>query len=136
MDIDDAERIKHRQIAFDPLHPDQQQAHTAAQFLADVDGVLHAQAASPLLLQVRYDLLKTTLEEIEEALRDLGMHLDGALLIRLRRAMHYYTEDTQRANWGCRRGEHNCTKKVFANRYQVLEHGCRDQRPEHWRRYL
>jgi hypothetical protein len=64
------------------------------------------------------------------------MHLDGALLLRLRRAMCYYMEETQRANWGCRHGEHNCTKKVFAKRYEVLEHGCRDERPEHWRRYL
>lgn len=136
MDIADADRIKERQIAFDPLHPDSHQASTAAKFLADVDGVLHAHPTAPLLLQVRYDLLKVTQEEIEDALRELGMHLDGALLIRLRRAMHYYMEDTQRANWGCRRGEHNCTKKIFAKRYEVLEHGCRDQRPEHWRRYL
>jgi hypothetical protein len=136
MDIADADRIKQRQIAFDSLHPNSEQAHTAARFLSEVDGILHAQATGPLLLQVRYDLLKTTLEEIEDALRELGMHLDGALLIRLRRAVHYYVEDTQRMNWGCLRGEHNCTKKVFAMRYEVLEHGCRDQRPEHWRRYL
>ena len=96
MDIADADRFKHRQIAFDPLHPDQRQAHTAAQFLADVDGIMDAEATGPLLLELRYDLLKTTLEEIEEALRELGMHLDGALLFRLRRAMHYYIEETQR----------------------------------------
>jgi len=136
MDIADTDRFKHRQIAFDPLHPDGQQAQSAARFLADVDGVLNCEPRSPLLLQVRYDLLKTTLQEIEEALRELGMHLDGALLFRLRRAMHYYMEETQRANWGCSRGEHNCTKKVFAKRYEALEHGCRDHRPEHWRRYL
>jgi hypothetical protein len=136
MDIADTDRFKHRQIAFDPLHPDGQQADSAARFLADVDGVLGCETRSPRLLQVRYDLLKTTLQEIEEALRDLGMHLDGALLFRLRRAMHYYMEETQRANWGCSHGEHNCTKKVFAKRYEALEHGCRDHRPEHWRRYL
>lgn len=136
MDISDDDRYKHRQIAFDPLHPHSDQAEMAARFLVDVDGVLRCQASTPLLLQVRYDLLKTTLEEIEDALRELGMHLDGALMLRLRRAMHHYMEDTQRANWGCSQGEHNCTKKVFAQRYQVLEHGCRDDRPEHWRRYL
>jgi hypothetical protein len=136
MDIVDADRIKHRQIPFNELHPDSNQARSAALFLADVDGVLHVAPTSPLLLEVKYDLLKTTLEEIEDALRELGLHLDNALLFRLRRAMCYYIEDTQRANWGCRHGEHNCTKKVFAKRYEVLEHGCRDHRPEHWRRYL
>ena len=136
MDIADTDRFKHRQIAFDALHPDDQQAQSAARFLADIDGVLHCEPTSPLLLQVRYDILKTTLQEIEEALRELGMHLDGALMVRLRRAMHHYMEDTQRANWGCAHGEHNCTKKVFAKRYEALEHGCRDHRPEHWRRYL
>ena len=136
MDIVDADRIKHRQIPFNELHPDSNQAQSAALFLADVDGVLHVEPTSPLMLEVKYDLLKTTLEEIEDALRELGLHLDNALLFRLRRAMHYYVEDTQRANWGCRHGKHNCTKKVFAKRYEVLEHGCRDHRPEHWRRYL
>jgi hypothetical protein len=136
MEINDAERFKQRQITFDELHPHSSQAETAARFLADIDGVLACEVSAPLLLQVRYDLLKTTLEEIEDALRELGMHLDGALMLRLRRAMHYYMEDTQRANWGCIHGEHNCIKKVFAQRYQILEHGCRDDRPEHWRRYL
>ncbi len=136
MDIADADRIKDRQIAFNELHPDSHQARSAALFLTDVDGILHCEATGPLLLQVRYDLLKTTLEEIEDALRELGLHLDNALLFRLKRAMSYYMDDTQRANWGCRHGEHNCTKKVFAKRYEALEHGCRDHRPEHWRRYL
>ena len=135
MDIADTDRFKHRQIAFDPLHPDRRQAESAAAFPGRRRRRSHCEPSSPLLLQVRYDLLKTTLQEIEEALRELGMHLDGALLFRLRRAMHYYMEETQRANWGCAHGEHNCTKKVFAKRYEALEHGCRDHRPEHWRRY-
>ncbi len=41
-----------------------------------------------------------------------------------------------RENCGCKRGDSNCTTRVFAKRYQALEHGCRDHRPEHWRRYL
>ncbi len=136
MDITDADRYKHRQIAFNAVHQSAGHAAKAASFLAGVDGVLHAEAEGPLLLHVRYDLLKTTLQEIEEALLELGLHLDGALMLRLRRALYYYTEQTQRLNWGCTKGEHNCTKKVFAKRYEALEHGCRDQRPEHWRRYL
>lgn len=136
MDIADADRFKHRQVFFDELHPDGNQADTAASFLAGVEGVLRAEPTAPLVLSVSYDVLQTTLQEIEEALRELGLHLDGAIKHRIRRALAYYTEDTFRANCGCTRGESNCTKKVFAKRYETLEHGCRDRRPEHWRRYL
>ncbi|MFZ0791753.1 MAG: hypothetical protein WAM94_19235 [Chromatiaceae bacterium] len=136
MEISDAERIKHREIAFRELHPNANQAHTAAGFLAGVDGVLASEPASPTLLRVRYDVLAVTLKEIEDALRDLGLHLDNRLMLRLKRALYYYTEETLRANCGCPDGPSNCTRKVFATRYQHMEHGCRDQRPEHWRRYL
>jgi hypothetical protein len=132
----DSDRIKHRQINFRDLHPERNDARTAADFLAGVEGVLGAEPESPIVLNVSYDLLRTTLQEIEEALDELGLHLDNGLLFRVRRALYYYTEDTFRENCGCKRGESNCTKRVFARRWETLEHGCRDQRPEHWRRYL
>ena len=128
--------VKHREIAFRDLHQDPNQAATAALFLADVEGVIHAEPVSPLLLRVRYDLLQVTLEQIEEAITEIGLHIDATLMFRIRRALHYYSEETQRANIGCSRGESNCTKKVFALRYRTLDHDCRDHRPEHWRRYL
>ena len=136
MEISDDDRIKHREIAFRELHPNPDQAGTAARFLAGIEGVLASEPASATLLRVSYDVLAVTLKEIEDALRDLGLHLDNRLLLRLRRALYYYTEETLRANCGCPNGSSNCTKKVFATRYQQIEHGCRDQRPEHWRRYL
>lgn len=136
MHISDADRIKHREIAFQDIHPDPNQAGTAARFLSDVDGILETAPARPTLLRVRYDVLRTSLREIEEALTELGLHLDNRLMCRIRRALYYYTEDTLRVNTGCPHGESNCTKKVFAKRYELIEHGCRDQRPEHWRRYL
>jgi len=128
--------IKHREIVFRELHPDPNQAHTAALFLADVEGVIQTEPASPLLLRLSYDLLQITLEQIEESLQEIGLHIDNGLMFRIRRALHYYSEETERANLGCPRGESNCTQKVFAVRYRALDHGCRDQRPEHWRRYL
>lgn len=136
MDISDADRIKNREIAFAELHPDRNQAWTAAVFLSEADGILDSDAATPTLLKVSYDLLVTTLRDIEESLRDMGLHLDNRLMFRVRRALYYYTEETQRANCGCDHGRGDCTKKVFATRYQQIDHGCRDQRPEHWRRYL
>ena len=136
MDIDDAERIKHREIAFHRVHPNPDQARTAALFLVEVDGILTADPASPILLRVSYDVLKTTLLEIEDALCELGLHLDTSLFNRLRRALHHYTEETVRANCGLIGDELNSTQKLFAKRYELIEHGCRDERPEHWRRYL
>jgi hypothetical protein len=136
MDIPDAERIKHRDIGFRELHPDPDQAGTAARFLTDVDGIMGTEPATATLLKVRYDVLTVTLEDIEGALSELGLHLDNRLLYRMRRALYYYTEETLRANCGCPNGASNCTKKVFATRYRQLDHSCRDQRPEHWRRYL
>ncbi len=136
METDESDLIKHREIAFRDLHPERNQTETAALFLADVDGVIHATPVSPLLLRVSYDLLQVTLEQIETAIREIGLHIDNGLLFRIKRALHYYTEETQRANMGCAHGESNCTKKVFALRYRNLDHSCRDQRPEHWRHYL
>ena len=136
MDIIDADRIKSREIHFRDLHPDRSDAQTAADFLREVEGVLETRVHSSILLGLTYDLTQTCLQDIEAALDGLGLHLDNGLMYRMKRALHYYTEDTFRENCGCKRGESNCTKRVFAKRYQTLEHGCRDQRPEHWRRYL
>jgi hypothetical protein len=136
INIPESDRIKQRLINFRDLHPDRNDARTAAEFLIGVDGVLGAEPLTPLILSVRYDILKTCLQEIDEALGELGLHLDNGILFRVRRALYYYTEDTFRENCGCKRGGVNCTKRVFAKRYEALEHGCRDQRPEHWRRYL
>jgi hypothetical protein len=136
MDISDADRIKTREIPFQEIHPDPHQAGTAARFLRDVEGILETDPTAPTILRVTYDVLVTTLQEIEEGLTELGLHIDNRLMHRVKRALYYYTEETLRANCGCHQGEHNCTKKVFAKRYELIEHGCRDDRPEHWRRYL
>ena len=135
MEIDN-DRIKHRQIAFDPVHPNPRQAHTAAEFLAEAPGIIEVPPPTPLLLKVSYDLVYTKLEEIEKALTDLGLHLDAPLGYRLKRALWYYTEDTYRANSCCEHNQLDSTRKVFVTRYENLDHSLRDHRPEHWRRYL
>ena len=136
MEDSENDYVKHREIAFRDLHPDRDQAQVAADFLGDVEGVINATPQSTILLNVSYDLLQITLEEIERAIAEIGLHIDNGLLFKIRRALHYYAEETQRANMGCGRGESNCTRKVFAVRYQALNHECRDHRPEHSRRYL
>ena len=136
MDTPDAERIKHRQIPFSELHQDPNQAQTASMFLVDLEGVLHTEPISPVMLHICYDLAETSLEEIESALTEIGLHLNNRLLFRMKRALYYYTEETFIANCGCTHGQSNCTRKIFAKRYEKLDHSCRDHRPEHWRRYL
>ena len=136
MDSAEAALIKHREIAFAELHPDRQQAHTAAAALVDAPGVLRAEPLSPVLLGISYDLLQVTLEQIETALTEAGYHLSSRLLYKLKRALHYYTEETERTNNGCTRGDSNCTQRIFISHYGRHAHGCRDHRPEHWRKYL
>lgn len=136
MEGEDATIIKLREIEFMDLHPDREQARTAARLLTGISGIMEVSAPSAVLLQVRYDLLQVSLEQIETALGEFGFHLSNKLVHKLRRALYYYTEETERANNGCPRGDSNCTRKIFINRYQQLEHGCQDPRPDHWRRYL
>ena len=128
--------FKVREIVFQELHPDPDQAGSAVALLTGLEGVDRVEAIAPDTLQVAYHLLAITLVEIESRLESKGFHLDNGLVYKIRRALHHYTEETQRANLGCAKGETNCTQKVFVNRYLKREHGCQDDRPEHQRRYL
>jgi hypothetical protein len=128
--------VKHRDIHFFDLHPDPNQAETAALLLEDIEGIVAVNPLTPTHIRISYQLMSISLEQIERGLTAMGLHLDNRLLYRLMRALHYYTEDTERANLGCTRTDSKCTRQIFADRYQRQEHGLRDQRPEHWRRYL
>lgn len=127
---------KQRDVMFSSLHDDENQASTASQMLNDLDGINSADVLSETHLIVKYDLRLFTLEDIEELLSTVGFHLDNNLLIKIKRALYRYTEETERANLGCIDGQTNCTREAYINRYQQLPHGCRDKRPDHWRNYL
>jgi len=130
-----SEHIKQREIEFAEPHPDPQQAHSAAALLLEVPGILQTDAQSAVLLHLQYDLREVTLQIIEDGLCDVGFHLSNRLLHRIRRSLFYYSEEVQRSNLGCPRGNSNCTQKIFISHYERGAHGCRDQRPEHWRNY-
>lgn len=136
MDIELSDRFKHREIHFRHLDPAAREAERATRFLTGVDGILRLEPQGPQVLGISYDLLKTSLREIEEALVELGLHLDNGLVHRMRRALHHYTEETFRENRGLDRLESQSIERIFVHRYETLAHGCRDRRPEHWRRYL
>jgi len=90
--------VKHREIVFDSNHPDPHQGKTAALRLSDVPGVLDVQVISDTAIKVSYHLLDIDLQQIEDGLVDAGFHLSGKLIYKLRRALYYYTEETERAN--------------------------------------
>ncbi|HEY0720892.1 MAG TPA: hypothetical protein VGE50_06525 [Gammaproteobacteria bacterium] len=136
MDRESDSLIKHREIRFCPLHQDQAQAHSACLLLADLEGVHRAVPLDPLVMQISYDVSRLTLNILEEALDELGYHLDNSLMMKLKRALYYYTEETQRANLGLDGNTAPRNVKVFVQRYIKRRHGCRDERPEHWRNYL
>ncbi|QKT04945.1 hypothetical protein HUS23_03070 [Ectothiorhodospiraceae bacterium 2226] len=129
----DSDTLRARELTFCPLHPDADQAHTAAQLLAALPGVLAAEAQAPTQLAIRYDLRAICLLDLEHVLDDAGLHLDNSLLQRLKRALIHYTEETLRANLA---SDEDPTRQVFVHRYRRLRHGCRDRRPDHWRHYL
>jgi hypothetical protein len=131
----DSELVRSREIRFRGPHPSGDQAPSAALLLNDIDGVLDSGVTAVDLISVRYTLDLVTLEVIEGLLVEFGFHLDNSLLIKLRRALHYYSEDCQRVNLGieCQEGI-NCNAKVLANRYR--QRGPKEGLPEHWRKYL
>lgn len=136
MDAKASDAIKHREIWFRGPHEDPNQAQTATLILSDVRGVVQVRPQHALLIQVSYDITYINLQVIDALLAELGFHLDNNLLMKLRRALYYYTEDAEQETLGCKRGRGNCTQAIFINRYRQLEHGCRDIRPDHWRQYL
>jgi hypothetical protein len=136
MDPAMAELLKQREIAFCPLHPDSNQAESARFLLTNLNGIYTARPLNEHLLQVTYNLQYITLKNIEDALTELGFHLDNSLFAKLKRALFYYSEETQLANLGYDHADSKSTTEIFINRYDQLLHGCRDKRPPHYRHYL
>lgn len=136
MDTPDQQVLKRREINFSPLHPDPNQADSARKVLIGVTGIRELDSPHACCLHIQYDIRHITLRMINEALEQLGFHLDNSLVGKLKRALFYYTEDTERANLGCDSCQGKITTQVFVCHYQRRQHGCRDGRPEHWRRYL
>lgn len=132
------EPIKHREIGFRNPHPDPQQAHSAMVVLSDVEGVLWVNVPDPAqnALHIRYDLNLICLRIIEELLIELGFHLDNSLLPSIKRALHYYIEETEMESLTITDDQGHSTREIFMRRYHCTTHGCRDERPEYWRKYL
>jgi len=135
MDRDIKTLIRQRDVRFCRLYSGMAQAHDASMLLSGVEGIEHVQPIEPHLLHVRYDVSRISLKSIDDALIARGYHLDNSLLYKLKRALYYYSEDTQQANMGVE-GDCCAGKQLFIDRYHRRSHGCRDPRPPHWRNYL
>lgn len=128
--------IKQHEIHFRNVDPAANDAREALRLLMDAQGIVNIRALMPDCIQVRYDLRQISLQVIESALTEVGFHLDNSLLIKMKRALFYYTEETQLMNWGYQHDQASSTLDVFVNCYNQREHGCRDERPEYLRHYL
>ena len=127
---------KHRLIHFSDMHPDADQAASAMLLLSDIKGIIKLHHINSTCLSIEFNIYHLNLQVIEDALMTVGYHLDNSLVIKLKRALYYYTEEAQQANLGCTQNCKDFTKRIFINEYSHHEHGCRDDRPEHWREYL
>ncbi|NOX08168.1 MAG: hypothetical protein GXP22_01545 [Gammaproteobacteria bacterium] len=124
--------IRHRKICFRGPHENTSQAQTATLILSDIEGILKVTSEGDDIIHISYDIQLISLRIIDELLVEIGLHLDNNLFCKLKRALYYYSEDAQRETLGYS----DTTQRVFIKRYQKLPHGCRDGRPDCWRRYL
>jgi len=136
METSDQEFLKRREIYFQDPHPDPHQAQTAYQLFEALDCVSEVSLLGDSGLSILYDVRGACLQDLESALLELGFHLENNLFMRIKRALYYYTEETQRTNLGIAKDQNQSTQEIFINRYQRIQHGCRDTRPGHWRKYL
>jgi hypothetical protein len=135
MESANSDLIKHRAILFMSPQREQDPAAAALALLNGIEGILSVTRVQPYAIHVSYQLTKITLNEIEDALQEIGFHLDNSILSKLKRALFYFAEDTQLANLGYDHAESKSTLEIFINRYNQLPHGCRDERPTHFRHY-
>ncbi len=127
--------IKQREIHFRSLNPDANDARDAMLLLMEIQGIEDIKALTNDCIQLRYDLRYISLEIIESGLHEVGFHLDNNLIFKLKRALFYYTEETQLMNLGQQHDQASSTLDIFINCYNQRQHGCRDDRPLHLRQY-
>jgi hypothetical protein len=127
--------IKQREIHFRSLDPSANDARETMLLLLEVPGIHDIRVLTTDCLQVRYDLRLINLQIIESALAEIGFHLDNSLMAKMKRALFYYTEETQLMNQGHLHDQASSTLDIFVNCYNQRQHGCRDLRPAHLRHY-
>lgn len=123
--------LKRREIVFHPLPPGQ--ISLALELLTQMPG-LKASELGPISLQIEYCIAEHCLEDIEALLSAQGFHLEGSLLIRIKRNLAYYCERVQRENLA---KPEPSTKNYPAHMeaWTKRPHGDHDETPAEWRQY-
>ena len=125
---------KERTIRFSEIPPGQ--VAQAAAFLGGLPGLEVRANPQPLGIDVAYDLLDYSLEDLENALIDKGFHLDTTLLSKLMRALHYYVEETELHNLGApERLLKSPQNEAYVQAWEHRLHGDHDDTPPEWREY-
>jgi len=127
--------IKTREIHFCNVDPTSNDARETLRLLLGTPGIEDILTLSTRCIQVSYDIRQVTLQTLEAALMEVGFHLDDSLLIKMKRALFYYTEETQLMNLGHQHDQASSTLDIFVNCYNQRKHGCRDHRPKYLRHY-
>lgn len=122
---------KRREIVFHPLPPGQIEA--ALDLLRQLPGV-RADRLDLLSLQVEYCIAEHALEDIENLLWAQGFHLEGSLLISIRRNLAYYCERVQRENL-CKPEPRTKNYPAHIEAWTKRPHGDHDETPAEWRQY-
>lgn len=122
---------KRREIVFHP-YPEGQ-AEQARALLSRLPA-LEARCSAPQTLEVAYCIGDHTLERLEAILEAQGFHLFNTLLIRLKRALIYYSEGVQLENMS--QTEVNSKNyQAFVTAWDQQPHGDHDDTPAEWRQY-
>jgi len=124
---------KLREIRFQSMPPGQ--LARAASALRALPGLRVETASHPLALRVRYSLLEYSLETLESALLEAGFHLEQSLHVRLRRALIYFCEETQRHNLLSPERLIKQSNEVYIKAYDHHPHGDHDDTPPELREY-
>lgn len=119
--------VKRREIRFTKMPPEQ--AAKAAALLAGLEFLEVDHGPHPRGITVRYDLVDYTCEGLENALRNLGYHLDNSLYCKIVRAVVYFTEETQLNNIKEPARLIKKSNEVYIKAYQHHPHGDHDDTP-------
>jgi hypothetical protein len=122
---------KRREIVFHPLPPGQ--IELALALLMQVPGI-KAMELGNLGLQIEYCIAEHCLEDIETLLLAQGFHLEGSLLIRIKRNLAYYCERVQRENLG-KPAPRTKNYPAHMEAWTKRPHGDHDETPAEWRQY-
>jgi hypothetical protein len=122
---------KSRELFFHPLPLGQ--LPLALDLLKQLPG-LEARPLGSLSLQIEYCITDHCLEDIETLLWSQGFHLEGTLLIRIKRNLVYYCERVQRENLG-KPAPRTKNYPAHIEAWTKRPHGDHDATPSEWRQY-